>query len=73
MEWSLSPTLCSGQVMMMDNLTAHKGEQLRELIEERGCELLIYHPTVRTLTLSRRLLPRSKVSFRKLKLAAARH
>jgi transposase len=24
----------------MDNLSAHKGERVRELIEERGCELL---------------------------------
>ena len=26
--------------MVMDNLSAHKGERVRELIEERGCELL---------------------------------
>lgn len=24
----------------MDNLTAHKGERIKELIEQRGCELL---------------------------------
>ena len=24
----------------MDNLSAHKGERVRELIEDRGCELL---------------------------------
>ena len=28
----------------MDNLSAHKGERVRELIEERGCEL-IYLPS----------------------------
>jgi transposase len=28
----------------MDNLTAHKGERVRELIEERGCELLYLPP-----------------------------
>jgi DDE superfamily endonuclease len=28
----------------MDNLTAHKGEWVRELIEERGCELLYLPP-----------------------------
>jgi transposase len=43
-EWALSPTLCSGQVVVMDNLTAHKGERVRELIEERGCELLYLPP-----------------------------
>jgi hypothetical protein len=36
----LAPTLRKGQVIVMDNLTAHKGERVRELIEQRGCELL---------------------------------
>jgi transposase len=40
----LAPTLRKGQVMVMDNLSAHKGERIRELIEERGCEL-IYLPS----------------------------
>jgi transposase len=43
-QWGLSPTLCPGQVVVMDNLTAHKGERVRELIEERGCELLYLPP-----------------------------
>jgi transposase len=43
-EWGLSPALCPGQVVVMDNLTAHKGERVRELIEERGCELLYLPP-----------------------------
>jgi transposase len=36
----LSPTLEAGRVVVMDNLTAHKGARVRELIEERNCELL---------------------------------
>jgi transposase len=28
----------------MDNLTAHKGDRVSELIEERGCELLYLPP-----------------------------
>jgi transposase len=36
----LAPTLRKGQVVVMDNLSAHKGERVRELVEERGCELL---------------------------------
>jgi transposase len=28
----------------MDNLSAHKGERIRELIEQRGCELLYLPP-----------------------------
>jgi len=39
-EQVLVPTLRSGQVVVMDNLSAHKGERVRELIEERGCKLL---------------------------------
>jgi hypothetical protein len=30
----LAPTLRSGQVVVMDNLNAHKGERIKELIEE---------------------------------------
>ena len=40
----LAPTLRKCQVVVMDNLSAHKGERIRELIEERGCEL-IYLPS----------------------------
>jgi transposase len=36
----LAPTLRKGQVVVMDDLSAHKGERVRELIEGRGCELL---------------------------------
>jgi transposase len=43
-EQALAPTLRNGQVVVMDNLSAHKGERVRELIEERGCEL-IYLPS----------------------------
>ena len=36
----LAPTLRRGQLVVMDNLSAHKGERVRELIEGQGCELL---------------------------------
>jgi len=39
-EQVLAPTLRRGQVVVLDNLSAHKGERVRELIEGRGCELL---------------------------------
>ena len=39
-EQVLAPTLRKGQVVVMDNLSAHKGERVRELIEGRGCEVL---------------------------------
>ena len=43
-EQVLAPTLRSGQVVVMDNLNAHKGERIKELIEERGCELVYLPP-----------------------------
>jgi transposase len=44
MEQVLAPTLRKGRVVVMDNLSAHKGERIRQLIEERGC-FLIYLPS----------------------------
>jgi transposase len=38
-ECFLAPTLQAGQIVVMDNLSAHKTDRVRELIEERGCEL----------------------------------
>lgn len=35
----LSPSLRAGQIVVMDNLSAHKGARVRQLVEERGCEL----------------------------------
>jgi transposase len=40
----LAPSLSPGQVVVMDNLSAHKGSRVRELIEERGCKLLYLPP-----------------------------
>ncbi len=35
----LAPTLSPGQVVVMDKLGAHRPKKIRDLIEERGCEL----------------------------------
>jgi transposase len=40
----LTPRLRPGQVVVMDNLTAHKGERVKDIIEEQGCELLYLPP-----------------------------
>ncbi len=40
----LAPALRPGQLVVMDNLSSHKGERVRELIEGRGCELLYLPP-----------------------------
>jgi transposase len=38
-EQVLAPSLRAGQVVLMDNLGAHRPKRVRELIEGRGCEL----------------------------------
>jgi transposase len=40
----LVPSLRRGQVVVMDNLSAHKGARVRELVESAGCELLYLPP-----------------------------
>ena len=44
LETTLLPTLAKGSVLVMDNWTVHHGEEVRELTERFGCELL-YLPT----------------------------
>ena len=36
----LAPSLTEGQIVIMDNLAAHKGKTVEQLIEARGCQLL---------------------------------
>jgi transposase len=43
-ELVLAPSLRPGRVVVMDNLGAHRGERVRELIEARGCSLLYQPP-----------------------------
>ena len=40
----LTPVLRPGQVVVMDNLGAHRPRRVRELIEARGCKL-VYLPS----------------------------
>jgi transposase len=39
-EHVLAPSLSPGQIVVLDNLAAHKGERVRKLVETRGCGLL---------------------------------
>jgi transposase len=43
-EHFLAPELEPGQVVVMDNLGAHRPERVRQLIEGRGCELIYLPP-----------------------------
>jgi transposase len=43
-EHFLVPTLRPGQLVVMDNLCAHRPGRIRELIEQQGCCELLYLP-----------------------------
>ena len=43
-EKGLVPSLRSGQIVVMDNLGAHRPKRVRELIEQRDCELIYLPP-----------------------------
>ena len=40
----LAPTLADGDLVIMDNLPAHKGDKVRESIEAAGAKLLLLPP-----------------------------
>ena len=40
----LLPMLKQGQVVVTDNLSSHKAERVRQLIEQEGCELIYLPP-----------------------------
>jgi transposase len=44
LEQVLLPHLYPGQLVVMDNLSAHKSERVRELIKAAGCEVLYLPP-----------------------------
>lgn len=40
----LVPTLKAGEIVVMDNLSSHKGQQVRSMIESTGAKLLFLPP-----------------------------
>ena len=44
LEGVLAPTLRPSQILVMDNLSAHKGAKVKEIVEGRGAELLYLPP-----------------------------
>ena len=44
LETTLLPTLAKGSVLVMDNWTVHHGDDVRDLVDAAGCDLL-YLPT----------------------------
>ena len=43
-EQILAPTLRAGQVVVLDNLSAHQDERVREVLAARGCQRLYLPP-----------------------------
>ena len=64
-EQILAPSLQAGQIVVMDNLQAHKSARTRQVIEARGCQLLFlpgYSPDLSPI----------EEAFSKLKMARLR-
>lgn len=40
LEQFLAPTLRSGQIVILDNLSIHQGAKVRQMVEAKGCRLL---------------------------------
>ncbi len=57
----------------MDNLSAHKGQRVKELIERQGCELLYLPPYSPEFTPIEEALAKIKGILRKAKLAPVKH
>jgi transposase len=65
LEEALRPSLLAGQVVVMDNLSAHKGQKVRELIEGRGCELIYLPPYSPDLKWDEKAFSKMKVLMRR--------
>ena len=61
----LAPMLRRGQLVVMDNLTAHKGERVRNSSSSKVASCCTCRPTHRTSTPSKRLSARSSTSYAK--------
>jgi len=63
LERLLAPVLRPGQVVVMDNLSSHKGSRVRQLISRRGAaSYCTCHPTRPTSTYKKGRFPRSSGS-----------
>lgn len=77
LEGVLKPSLRAGQVVVMDNLSAHKGGRVREIVEGAGCELLYlppyspdFNPIEQTFSKIKGLLRRSEARTREALIEA---
>ncbi len=66
MEQVLAPTLVPGKLVSMDNLSAHKSERVRTLIEARGGELWFLPASSPDLSPSEEAFSKFKAWLRRL-------
>ena len=63
----LCPALERGQIVVMDNLSVHRGAWVRELLEERGASVLLLPPYSPDLNPIEEAFSKIKRSLRKTK------
>ena len=68
----LAPDLKPGDVVIMDNLSSHKGPRVREMIEAAGASLIYSRPTAPTSTPSKRRSRSSRPFSEKLPSAPSK-
>jgi transposase len=61
----LAPTLSAGDIVIMDNLPAHKGAAVRQIIEATGAELRFLPPYSPDLNPIELVFPKLKGHLRK--------
>jgi transposase len=76
----LCPALERGQIVIMDNLSVHKGAWVRESIEERGCTLVLlpayspdFNPIEGAFSKIKTLLREAKARTREVLFEATHH
>ena len=76
----LAPQLKAGQIVIMDNLSVHRGAWVRELIESRGCKLWLlpsyspdYNPIEQSFSKVKNLLRKAKARTLEALFEATHH
>ncbi|MGQ0600304.1 MAG: transposase, partial [Anaerolineales bacterium] len=63
----LGPTLQAGDILVLDNLSAHTGRQVQRLIEVRGAQVVFLPPYSPDLNPIEKCWAKAKVALRKAK------
>ena len=76
----LAPKLKAGQIVIMDNLSVHRGAWVRELIESKGCQLWLlpsyspdYNPIEQSFSKVKNILRKAKARTLEALFEATHH